>query len=226
MNSTQLLRIIAIVFVAFQLCCMYLFPTSWMWSSRESHGAVTTVSTASLSIPAAWSVIGLLLFAVLMMSQQSVSVVGVPAWRRRAAAFLLDFHFGLLTLVGTSAIFVQAIRRWEVGHVVSSGESTDPTTSVLLRAILLAILSLAALFLYFVFPLTMGKQTVGCFIMGTKCAPPFGTQGRFTWPVAIRRTWYELKGVCSSPRRDPDGNTWYDLESNCRVVQVEYKSVP
>ncbi len=230
MNSTQVLRVVAVALVAFQVCCLYLFPTSWVWSSRQSHYADPAVSAVSLPIPFTWTVIGLFLFAVLMTSKQSLSMVGVPAWRRRAVAFLVDMHFGTLTLVGSGEIAGRALRASRIAHAASKFPTTESAASELVMAVSLSFLSLTALFLYFVFPLTMGKQTVGCFVMGTKVTPPFGMEGRFTWSAAIRRTWHELNGVCSgtwfNPRRDPDGNTWYDLQSGCRVVQVEYKSVP
>ena len=231
MNSTKVLQGVAIGVVAFDLCCLYVFPNAWIGRSRESSNGVATASSVSVLVTIIWSVLGLSLFTVLMTRRQSLSVVGVPAWWRRVTAFLIDFHFALITLVGTSEIAGLALRVTMTGHATPDYQSPHSMTPAFVVVIvtLLALVSLAALLLYFVFPLTKGRQTVGCFVMGIKVTPPFGIEGRFTWSAAIRRTWLEIHGTCSgtwfNPRRDADGNTWYDLESGCRVVSVDYNSV-
>jgi uncharacterized RDD family membrane protein YckC len=84
---------------------------------------------------------------------------------------------------------------------------------------------LALMVLYFVFPLTRGKQTVGCFIMRLKVTPPFGDGGCFTFPNALKRTYYEFSGLATFLTRkwdrDGQGRTWYDIQTNCTVVLIE-----
>jgi hypothetical protein len=91
---------------------------------------------------------------------------------------------------------------------------------------------LALMVLYFAFPLTRGRQTVGCFIMRIKVTPPLGDRGRFTFREAFRRTYYEFNGLSPflwlSKDWDMDGHgrTWYDIKSDCSVVLVEDSAGP
>jgi uncharacterized RDD family membrane protein YckC len=153
-----------------------------------------------------------------MTRKQAVSIVGTPSWWRRALAFVIDFHFAITSLAGLGG----------VTYLLNANETTRSAWSLIriYLAIPLFVGFNAAMFLYFAFPLTRGKQTVGCFIMKTKVTPPFGSEGRFTWPTALQRTWYAFRGLCSGawlrPKRDSEGNTWYDIESGCRVVLVDY----
>jgi uncharacterized RDD family membrane protein YckC len=92
-------------------------------------------------------------------------------------------------------------------------------------AALASLVSIALMVLYFAFPLTRGRQTVGYFIVGLKVAPPFGDEGRFTLKAALMRTYFAFVGLCSVLTRkwDPDGQgrTWYDRKTNCTVVLVD-----
>jgi uncharacterized RDD family membrane protein YckC len=221
---TKMLRIGAFAVVAFQVGSLYVFPGVGGGAREWSNGA-TTVSATSSSVALAWSLLGILLFVILMTRNQSAVPAGVPAWWRRAGAFFIDFHFGVITLAGVATMVALVLEAEKTGHFVwnSQPRYSDPTEFVLL--IPLTLLFMAVLFLYFAFPLTRGKQTVGCFVMRIKVTPPFGTEGCFTWPGAVRRTWYEFRGLgrwtsLLKPKRDADGNTWYDIESGCHVALV------
>jgi uncharacterized RDD family membrane protein YckC len=88
----------------------------------------------------------------------------------------------------------------------------------------LALLGLIELFLYVVYPLTRGKQTIGQYVMRVKVLPPFGTEGRFTWNAAVKRVWYSFLGFCKWRfELDHNGQTWCDRETGCTVSLVEYK---
>ncbi len=176
----------------------------------------------------ACSLLGAAFFAVLMMSKQNSVAIGVPPWWRRIVAVLVDFYFGVITIAGMSAMIELALEARRTGHFAWSFERHYSVTSDLAFGIPLLLLDMAVLILYFVFPLTQGKQTFGCFVTGIKVTPPFGLEGKFTWRGAFRRRWYEFRALgrwtsLLRPQRDADGNTWYDLESGCRVVAVDYR---
>jgi uncharacterized RDD family membrane protein YckC len=224
-NKTNLMRAVAAAVVAFQLACVYVFPAGSVGAGTEWKDGVTTTWAASSPTALIWSALGFSLFTLLILVKPAGRVSGPPGWWRRALAFLIDFHFAVATLAGIGGgadLLAEGIRtghfRWSfTRHYVVYGD-------LLLTPLIFIFMAL--LFLYFAFPLTLGTQTVGCFIMRTKVLPPFGSDGMSTWRAAIRRTWYEFRGVCRGgwfrPKRDADGNTWYDVETGCRVVLVEY----
>ena len=81
------------------------------------------------------------------------------------------------------------------------------------------------MFLYFVFPLTRGRQTIGCFIMRLRTTPPLGDAGRFTFRAAVQGAFYEFRGLYNVLihrwKLDDKGRTWYDVETNCKVVLID-----
>jgi uncharacterized RDD family membrane protein YckC len=230
MNSTILLPIVGMAVLAFQIGGAYLFAGAAEGGAWERNNGITTVSAASSPVALTWSVLGLSLFTLLMTTRQSAALAGVPAWWRRVVAFLIDFHFSAITLAGLSAIVPLAVEARRTGQFAWSYQRHYSAATDLAVDIPLVLLFMAALFLYFVIPLIKGRQTLGCFMMRTKIVLPFGNEGGFTWQTAVGRTWCEFKGVCSgtwfNPKRDANGNTWYDLESGCQVVLVDYTSAP
>lgn len=65
---------------------------------------------------------------------------------------------------------------------------------------------------------------MGCFILRLKTNPPFGDAGHFTFRAALKRTFSEFHGLCSSlahgSKLDDQGRTWYDLETGCTVALI------
>jgi uncharacterized RDD family membrane protein YckC len=81
---------------------------------------------------------------------------------------------------------VSAVRTGRFSWAFERSYTVSADTLVGLHLILI---TMGLMILYFVIPLTKGKQTVGCFVMGIKVTPPFGDEGRFTLQQAFRRTW-------------------------------------
>jgi uncharacterized RDD family membrane protein YckC len=166
---------------------------------------------------------------MLMMRRSPANLVGVPAWWRRVAAFLVDFYFALATILPITVLVALALEARRTGHFAWMFDRPYSVPSDVWLIIAVP-LDLTFTFLYFALPLTRGRQTVGCFLLQTKVLPRSDSERRLTWNQAIWRTYDELRGLFRwwlliKPKRDTEGNTWYDTESDCRVVSVDYKSV-
>ncbi len=78
--------------------------------------------------------------------------------------------------------------------------------------------------LYYIFPLTRGRQTLGDYVFGILVVKEDG-RSAFSFKEAFVRTMTAFKGLCGGPiwgwKRDKQGRTWYDKETNCRVVRVK-----
>jgi uncharacterized RDD family membrane protein YckC len=153
----------------------------------------------------------------------NVVVEGIPARKRRIFAFVIDFWFSLLTLSAVGALVPLLVEAVRTGHFAWHFQRNYSVNTDGLSAVWI-LLFMALMVLYFTFPLTRGRQTVGCFIMRLRVTPPFGDQGCFTLRAALRRTFYAFRGLCSiftrNWDRDGQGRTWYDRETDCTVVLV------
>lgn len=170
-----------------------------------------------------WAAGAIALFVLLMVRKPSPIVEGVPARIRRILAFVIDFVFGVTVLSSVGALIPLWIEAARTGHFAwyfhrSYSVSTDRFSAVSV------LLLMALMALYFVFPLTRGRQTLRCFIMRIRATPPFGNEGRFTFRSAVVRTAYALYGgpslVTRIRGRDEQGRTWYDKTTGCTVALV------
>ena len=227
MNSAYILRIAAIAIAALQMVYIYVLPGGQTGSTSEWSNGVATISAGSSPKALLWSALGIIFYALLMKLRPFAPREGVPAWWRRAVAFVLDFQFGLITLSGLFALIPLAIEAARTGRFAWNYERHYTVMTDVVIGIPMAFISMGALFLYFVFPLTRGRQTFGCFVTGIKVTPPFGNEGRFTWRAAVRRIIYEGRALCGGRwKRDADGNMRHDLETGSRVVLVDYRRLP
>jgi hypothetical protein len=190
----------------------------------RDNAAVVKAATSPLAV--FWSLAGILLYFFLLGQKQELVSLGIPSWQRRAATSLVDFYFSVNVVVGLEALVPLGLEALRTGHFAWRFERhyTVPTDFNL--GVPVVLFTLGLLFLYFVYPLTSGKQTIGCYVLRVRVTPPFGDRGRFTFREAARRTWYEFKGCASMPfkkDRDQDsyGRTWWDRETECTVVPIE-----
>jgi hypothetical protein len=174
-----------------------------------------------------WSIIAVFLFLAIMHIEGQTSEDGMPGLRRRFLAFLIDFIFSLAVTSTFAAMIALLI---EYSHATQFTWSFErnyslPTDNTILFP--LVVLTMALMFLYFVWPLTRGKQTVGAFIMRLSTTPPFGDKGCFTFRDAAQRVWFEFRGLTLfavfRPGLDGQGRTWYDRETNCKVRLIRYQ---
>lgn len=228
MNKTKLLYVAAIAGLCFEAVSLYLyFPEGGIGGSAEWSTQSTHVSASASPLAIVWSVFNVLLYVALAVHTPLVRTNGIPAWWRRLLASLIDFFFFLFTVAPFLALIDLELEARRTGQFVWHFERDYAVQTDFTVGLPMIFISFALLLLYFVFPLTKGKQTVGCFLMRTKVTPPFGIEGSLTWRGAGLRIWFAVRGIgffwrWLRPRRDADGNTSYDIESNTRVMSVQY----
>lgn len=225
-NTVKFLRMALISLITVSFVALYFFGVRQVGFSMESYGGKSTVTGGSHPVMLVWAGLAVVMFVVLMRVKQNVVIVGAATMRRRAAAFMIDFWFSVLALSSAGGLLPLGLEARRTGHFAWHFER-DYTVGTDELGLLLVLMTMGLMLLYFVFPLTRGKQTVGCFVMRIKVTPPFGDEGCFTFKEALRRTWYEFRGLCWlwGPKggRDSQGRTWYDRETNCSVVLVNYE---
>ena len=129
----------------------------------------------------------------------------------------------ILALSSVGALIPLSLEAERTGHFEWHFQRNFSVKSDALSA-LSTLFIMFLMILYFAFPLTRGRQTVGCFIMRLRVLPPFGDEGRFTLSASLKRSIYSFIGLCSIVTRgwgrDEYGRTWYDRTTGCTVVLV------
>ena len=208
---------------AFLPCFFAVGETGYSFHTKDG---ASQVSAGSSPIFLTWSCIALILFMAMLNTRAEETAVGIPSMARRWAAFFVDFWFSLTVLSSITGLVPLLIEGARTGHFVWQFSRDYSVATDELVGIPLVLLAMALMFLYFAWPLTKGKQTVGGFILRLRTTPPFGDRGVFTLREALRRVWFEFRGCCSFLRwrtRDSEGRTWYDQETNCTVVLIQYE---
>jgi len=225
-RAMNLLRTAAAFWVALSLPLGYLLSSGVIGFASHWADGKGYVAAGSHPVLLAWSVLSIVLFLFLLRVQVEETPAGVPSGWRRFVGGLIDFWFSLLILASIGGILPLWVERQRTGHFSWHFERNYPASGDELGFFLIPI-TMAFMFFYLVWPLTRGKQTVGCFIMRLRVVPPFGTRGAFTFRHAVRRVWLEIWGLGSSllkrSARDSEGRTWYDRETNCTVMLIKYE---
>lgn len=202
---------------------MYFFDVGQIGDSMEWKNGNTSISAGSHPAELFWAAAAIALFILLMLRKPSTITEGVPAVKRRILAFLIDFWFSLSVVSSVGALIPLWLEAMRTGDFAWHFHRTYSANTDGLAA-LSSLVSMILMVLYFAFPLTRGRQTVGYFIVGLKVAPPFGTEGRFTFKAALLRTYYAFIGLASGLTRnwdrDGQGRTWYDRKTDCTVCIV------
>jgi uncharacterized RDD family membrane protein YckC len=227
----RILRIAAVGLVGFSFASMYVLHIHQVGFSLTTANGKSEVSAGSHPIMLIWFGLSIALYVALMVVNDDTVAFGKATMKRRTVAFLVDFWFSLLGLSAFGALLPLYLEAIRTGHFFWTFERSYTESTDVLFGVPLILVTMGLMFLYFVIPLTKGKQTVGCLVMGIKVTPPFGEEGQFTFPQAVRRTWFEFRGLCTLPfnlfnlkdGRGSDGRTWYDIETNCRVVLVKHE---
>lgn len=193
----SLLRAVMAFWVLLSFILQYVFSVGEVGYTAHGKNGEAYISAGSHPAFLVWSAIAVLLFLVLMRIKAEEIPDGVPSLMRRFLAFIIDFLFSLTivsTFGGMLSLWIEGVR---TGHFSwhFARDYFVPNDEIL--AIPFVLLSMALMLFYFAWPLTKGRQTVGCFILRLKVTPPFGDTGAFTFREAIRRVWYEFKGLGS-----------------------------
>jgi uncharacterized RDD family membrane protein YckC len=222
---TKFLRLTALALVALGFFIFYTSKSGNIGIAVESKDSDTLVSAGSDALLLVWDVFAIALFALLMVRKSGSASEKIPTIPRRFAAFAIDFFFSVLlasSIMSLPTLLFEGLRTHHFAWYFTRPYTVTGDKWLMIPA---AFFFLISMFLYFVSPLVRNRQTVGCFIMRTKTTPPFGDRGRFTWKAAVRRVWYEFRGLSGRRQHglalDAQGRTWYDIETNCQVVLIE-----
>jgi len=223
LSITKLLRVVSLILVGLSIVIIHSFDVGQVGESMHWSDGNVAISAGSHPAMLLWAAIAIALFIVLMVRKPNAVTTGVPTRIRRVLAFVIDFWFSLLILSSLGALMPLWIEAVRTGHFMWHFQRDYSVTSDGLLAAMIPIF-MALMILYFAFPLTRGRQTVGYFILRLRVTPPFGDEGCFTLRAALMRTFYAFIGITSllirNGDRDGQGRTWYDRRTACTVVLV------
>jgi RDD family len=223
LSTTNALRLISVILVGLSFVVMHSFGVGQVGDSMQWKNGNTSISAGSHPAVLVWAAATITLFILLMLRKPSTLVVGIPSFKRRVLAFLIDFWLSLIVVSSVGALIPLSLEAMRTGHFAWQFQRNYSANTDELAA-LASLIFMALMVAYFAFPLTRGRQTVGYFIVGLKVTPPFGDEGRFTFKAAVVRTFYASWGGCSvftrSWDRDEEGRTWWDRQTNCTVALV------
>lgn len=221
--AVRILRLASLVLVGLIFVVMHYSGTREVGESTELVNGRVAVSAGSSPAVLLWSAAAIALFILLMVRRPGSIVEGAPTILRRVLAFVIDCVFSLCAVSSISALLPLWLEAARTGHFAWYFQRNYAVSTDRLAAISLP-LTVALMILYFTFPLTQGRQSVGCFVTGIRVMPPFGNDGSFTFRAAAVRTVYALIGLFLLMTldwdRDEQGRTWYDRKTGCTVVLV------
>ena len=224
LSTTKILRLFSLILVGLSFVNIHLYDVRQIGGVMRWKSGDTYISSASHPAVVLWAAAAVALFVLLMVSRPSRATGGVPTLKRRVLAYLIDFWFSLLIVSSVGELVPLLLEAKRTGHFAWHFQRNYSVSSDGLAASV-SLVFMALMVLYFAFPLTRGRQTVGYFILRLRVAPPFGDEGRFTVKAAIMRTYYAFVGLASvltrNWDRDEQGRTWYDRKTNCTVILVE-----
>jgi len=175
-----------------------------------------------------WAAVSIPVLARTWIREMPCEVVGVPSWKRRFAAVVIDFFVATAVMAPFLGLVPLAIEASRTGTLVWAFERHYTVASDWYVVIPLTVIGMLALMLYFALPIVRDRQTIGCFLLRLKVTPGKSVLGgRFALPQALRRVVLAFIGLCSGPfiwllGRGEDGTTWYDRMTNCRVDLIRY----
>jgi uncharacterized RDD family membrane protein YckC len=218
-----MLRLIFLILVALSFVIIYVFDIPQVGDSMQWKNGDNSISAGSHPAVLLWTAAAIALFVLLMVRKPGVVTEALFTRKRRILAFLIDFWFSLSIVSSVGALVPLWLEARRTGHFVWHFQRNYAADTDGLAA-LMSLFTMALMVLYFAFPLTRGRQTVGYFIVRLKVAPPFGDEGRFTFKAALIRTCYAFIGGASLLTRnwdqDGQGRTWYDRKTKCTVFFV------
>ena len=183
----------------------------------------THVAGGSHPFAIVFSLAGLLLYIWILRAGIEVkATTKAPMWRR-FGAFLIDFYFAGSTIAGLVGLIAIAVESNRTGAFHWHFQREYGVSLDRMFGIPLALAAMALIFLYFMYPLTKAKPTVGCYLLriGTFSQSAPGTLAKMSLRDAAKRIVFEFRGLCAWwkwARRKPNGQTWYDEKTNVIVL--------
>ena len=221
LSVTKVLRLASLLLVGLSIVIICFFNTGEVGESTQWSDGNVAISAGSRPATLLWTAIGLALFTLLMVRKPTAATPGVPTRKRRVLALLIDFWSSIVILAPVDVLITLWIESVRTGHFTWHYQRDYSVTSDGLSTGLSLILCISLMTFYFAFPLTRGRQTIGCFITGLRVTPPFGDEGRFTLRSALMRTFYTFAGLLTCTwDQDERGRTWYDRKTACTVILV------
>lgn len=220
---TKVLRLASLVLLGLNYVIGRYFAVPEVGETLQWTNGKADISAGSHPAELIWTVAAIALFAFLMVRRPSPTTKGIPSPIRRILAFLIDFQFSLFAITSVEALIPLWLEAERTGHFAwhfqrNYSVNTDSLSSISF------LLFAALMVLYFAFPLTRGRQTVGCFVVRIRVMPPSGSEGRFTLKAALVRTFSAFHGPLSLLVRNRNaydqGKTSYDRKTGCTVVLV------
>ncbi|MFI5097519.1 MAG: RDD family protein [Candidatus Acidiferrales bacterium] len=225
LSATKFLRLVSLIFVGLSVVFIYALDVRQIGGSMTWKDGNTFICAGSDPTTLIWAALSTALFVVLMVRKPSAVSEGVPSRKRRILAVVIDLWFSALAVVSVTSLIPLWVEAARTGHF-SWYFQRDYSVPADILSGLAGLLCWALIILYFAFPLMIARQTVGCFIMRLRVAPPFGDEGSFTFKAALMRTYYAFIGLVTltlltrNRERDEQGRTWYDRKTSCTVVLV------
>ncbi|HEY2117855.1 MAG TPA: hypothetical protein VGH37_01615 [Candidatus Acidoferrum sp.] len=191
MSLSKSLRLALILWVGLSFVVIHYFDAGQVGDSMQSKDGNVSISAGSHPAMVLGIAIAIALFIFLMVKKPDAAFGEIPTRKRRIFAFAIDFWFSMMALSSVGALVPLAFEAVRTGHFAwhfqrNYSASTDGITA------LFSLLFMALLFLHFAFPLTRGRQTVGCFVTRVRVMPPFGVEGWFMVRSAVVRTFWEF----------------------------------
>jgi uncharacterized RDD family membrane protein YckC len=213
-------------FVAVALVSTFVW---FFWIQKEMTGSSQTIAdgrthVAASSNPTAvlLSVLGLFFFSLLMNVEVRVGEWRAASLQLRLAALLFDLWFLLLCISGIGSILSLLLEANRTGKFQWHFERDYSVASDGVDFALVLVF-LALVVLYFVWPLSRRRQTVGCWIFRLATVSANGDVLNLPFSTAAWRVFMEFRGIIHLVRtvkeRDAQGRTWYDRETGLMVVR-------
>jgi RDD family len=208
--------------------CVHFFGGNEVGFLYSHQGEKTRVSSSTHPLLLVWAVMGILFYWFLMRRELRAETGDAAGLLRRFFAFLIDLYFVTLISGGILALVPLLVEARRTGHFTWTFERGYSVASDDYLFFPLSLIGVIIFFLYFAYPLLLGKQSVGDYLLRLRVTPIKKiSEGGMTWGQICKRVLYAGIAVGLWPytlwkRRDDKGRTWYDRASGCDVAFIKY----
>jgi uncharacterized RDD family membrane protein YckC len=215
-GRSDFVRALAAVALVFTFVWFFWIQKEMVGYSQVIADSRTHVVASSNPTAVLLSVLGLFFYTFLMNVEVRVGEWRAASLELRFAALLFDLWFLLLCIRGIASILSLLLEANRTGTFQwhFDRDYSVPSDSV---DFALVLVFLALVVLYFVWPLSRRRQTVGCWIFRLATVSANGDVLNLPLSTAAWRVLMESRGMIHLIRtvkeRDSKGRTWYDRET-------------